>query len=858
MNIFHKVALEGLKKNKTRTVVTIFGVILSAAMITAVATFGVSLLQYMIKGAVQKYGAWQVAFLDADTSFVKERELDREVAEAVTFENIGYAALEADLNPGKPYVFIAGFQQEAFEKLPLNLISGRLPENDGEILVTGKASTDGGASYGVGDTITLAVGSRRNGNVTLGQDHAFTEEESLVPHSTRTYKVVGIMQTPVFERDSAPGYTLITRSEKADPQNTLSLFLTLLKPDQIHTYAENVAAGHSYILNNDVLRFMGLSDDASDRIFNTLLFSVGGIVIAIIMTGSIFLIYNAFSISLNERTRQIGILSSVGATARQLRGSVLFEGLCIGAVGIPMGILTGLGSIWLVILVVARNFVSLLYAGIPLTMYVSVPVLFAAAGVSLVTVLISAYLPAKRAVRVPIMECIRQTNEVKLESGTVKTSRLSQRIYGLEGTLALKNFKRNKRRYRSIVLSLVLSIVLFNATSAFVTNLEQTARQFKVVTTYDIGFGTQAMEDSAMLELYGQLKTAAGVTDSSYQSCMEFTATVPADKLSGDYWEATGGHTEENTVQLPLDVQFLDDRAYLNIIESLGLPPEEYTGSNSRVIAVGKIEQSDAEGVSELPDLFTVPSMDITVSPKGTGPEAARELKITIVETVPPDIPPVSGSYQKKLYDFQVMAPWSLKETLASTAPDTALRVKGLGFRSENPSQTLEEMTQIIQGMAVSCAYILLNTSRMLEESRNYIFIANVFAYTFIIMISLIAVANVFNTISTNIRQRRQELAMLRSMGMSEGKFNKMMCFECVFYGMRALLVGLPLAVFLCWLIYKAMFLGGADQIDFKLPWASMGISVFVVLLIIFVTMMYSVSKIKKENIIDALRDDMA
>jgi putative ABC transport system permease protein len=123
-------------------------------------------------------------------------------------------------------------------------------------------------------------------------------------------------------------------------------------------------------------------------------------------------------------------------------------------------------------------------------------------------------------------------------------------------------------------------------------------------------------------------------------------------------------------------------------------------------------------------------------------------------------------------------------------------------------------------------------------------------------MISLIAIANVFNTISTNIKLRRRELAMLRSVGMSDLNFNKMMRFECAFYGMRALLIGLPLAVASSWLIYKGMFIGGADNINFVLPWASIGISVFSVLLVIFVTMRYAVSKIRKENIIDALRDD--
>lgn len=98
---------------------------------------------------------------------------------------------------------------------------------------------------------------------------------------------------------------------------------------------------------------------------------------------------------------------------------------------------------------------------------------------------------------------------------------------------------------------------------------------------------------------------------------------------------------------------------------------------------------------------------------------------------------------------------------------------------------------------------------------------------------------------------------MLRSVGMSDKNFNKMMCFECIFYGMRALLFGLPLAVLSSWLIYKGMFIGGADNLDFILPWFSIGVSVFSVFSVIFITMLYAVSKIRKENIIDALRDDM-
>ena len=858
MNIFNKVAMQGLKKNRTRTIVTIIGVILSAAMITAVTTFGVSLMNYMAEVAASKYGDWQVAYLDADSSFKKEISSDKKVEKAVSFENIGYARSEGGENPNKPYFFIAGFSQRTFDALPVTLVSGRLPENDREILLSGKATTEGGASYALGDTISLAVGSRLEGDKKLSQSDPYKAgTEIFAPQEEKEYTVVGICRTPVFEEDSSPGYTLITRNEESMQGAEFSVFVSLWNPRQIHSFAKSAGDGHAYILNHNVLRIMGLSDDPSDRVFNALLYSAGVIVIAIIMVGSIFLIYNSFSISLNERMRQIGILSSVGATSKQLRNSVLFEGLCIGVVGIPAGVCLGLASIGLIISGITKKLSSIFYTGVSLTMDISALAIIGAAAISMITILISAYIPARKAAKTPVMDCIRQTNEIKVEAKAVRISRMTRRICGLEGTLALKNFKRNKKRYRSIVLSLALSIVLFVSTSALVTSMNHETKQAKVVTSYDLGFGTQAMDDADMLNLYDKLKLAEGVTESSYQDVVEYMCTVSPGELTEDYWKAAGGHSSDETVKLPMDIQFLDDNAYLKIVKDLGLPTEEYAGESGKIIAVGKVNDEKAEGVKDLKDMFISPSMDLAVMPKASaeaGEAQNQNISVTFVETVPPDSPLIAGAAEQRPYSFQVLAPWSMKAYLYPADNPADLKVKGLTFQSENPPKSEKEMKTIIQEASLTSAYTFMNTSDALEEGRNYIFVANVFSYTFIIMISLIAIANVFNTISTNIKLRRRELAMLRSVGMSDRDFNKMMRFECAFYGVRSLLFGLPVAIISSWMICKTMMV---DSHRFVLPWASIGISIISVFLVIFITMLYAVSKIRKENIIDALRDDM-
>ena len=861
MNIFYKIALEGLKKNRTRTLVTIIGVVLSTVMITGVTTFGVSLLDYMARGAIQKYGGWGAAFLNVDASFVQERSEDKEVTDTVTIENIGYAEAKNGTDPGRPYLFIAGFQEETFQALPITLLSGRLPEHDGEVLVSGSAMKECGISGKTGSTLELFVGSRMRGEQELSQADPYEAgAETFLPRKEKTYTVVGICRTPVFENEESPGCTLITKTDAEAGYNPLTLFVTLDQMRKVYSYTDQVKAGYPCILNYDVLRIMGISDRPSDKVFMAFLYSFGGIVLAIIMIGSVFLIYNSFSISLSERIREIGVLASVGATEKQLRNSVLFEGLCIGMAGIPIGILAGLGCIRGVISVVSGRFGAVLYTGVPLTTKVSLPAVAGATAVSLVTILISAWLPAKKAVSLPVMECIRQTNEIKVESGAMEIPQRKQRMYGLEGTLALKNFKRNRKRYRSIVLSLVLSILLFVSANALIESMQQSADGLKTVSDYDIGFGTQEMEDEELFRLYDKMKAISGISESSCRAVIAFSSRVSPDQLTDAYREAAGGGSAQEDQELLLEVHFFDDAFYQKLVKRLGLPAAEYMGQNGKMLAVAKIndDSDDVKGAEDLADLFQSASVELAISPKMTDGTTGQEQNVTITpaEFIPPDIPPfVDAAGQETLpYTLEIIAPWSVKETLVPSDVPAELRVKGMCFNTENASQAVEKMRRIIIEEGISCSYTLINSSEAFEQYRNYLFIANVFAWLFIALISLIAAANVFNTISTNIKLRRRELAMLRSVGMSDKDFNKMMRFECAFYGIKALAIGIPLSLLSSVLIVKTM---STDGTAFILPWAGIGISVLSVFLVIFVTMMYAVSKIRKENIIDALRDEI-
>lgn len=849
MNIFWKVSLQGMKGNRTRTLVTVVGAMLSTALFTTIVTFGTSLIGFMADAEIAKGGSWHVLFSDVSPSRLQEWEKDGEVLESVSFENIGYALLSGadEQSAEKPYLFVAGFTDETFEKLPVSLISGRKPENGSEILVPADSiAAKAGIRILLKDTLTLELGEREYGGEILTQCDPYRSDETLRTDRERTYTVVGTFERPGFELNESPGYTVITRADGAEEADSYSFYAALKDPRSVRDYGESKGGESAFAVNEDLLRFMGITEN---RVLNTFMYTVGGVLALIIMIGSVFLIYNSFHISLNERVHQYGILMSVGATAKQLRGAVLFEGACIGCMGIPAGIAAGIGCVSLLLPVVEKNFANILNSGVKFRLTVSFRALALAVLLSFITILLSAWLPAKKAVRRPIMDCIRGSGGIKLEAKKIRVSKRAWRRYGLEGTLALKNFKRNRKKYRSIVLSLTLSVVLTVTGSAFGTAVKKLAGVYTgQMADGDIQFVTDDMTEEEFGALCRKMEGIEGISGSTWQADYFYrarTGELPEDFLAS-YRASMGDGGAGAEQEITLYTQFIDDDIYREYVENVGLPVEEYMGPDGKILIC---VMNSAEHTT----FFEGQSMDFVFRSAADGTEK------TVCATFE-DSYPLDGVYILEgdpAYVFNVTAPLSMKERFAGFQTVDDKVHLGAFFWSENPAETLRQMQALLLAEEIMANYNLFNVARAFELYRNIDFIIDIFTRVFVFMISLIAVANVFNTISTNVRLRRRELAMLRSVGMSDRGFNRMMRFECAFYGMRTLLVGIPISLALSWMIHKAIMSVEEMDMAFTLPWGALGISIFEVFGIVFVTMAYATGKIRRENIIDALRDEM-
>lgn len=890
MNIFHKVTLQSLKKNKTRTIVTIIGIILSASMICAVTTFTSSMFHHALALTTYREGSWQAR--EEGTSFeTYEKVAESEKVEtAAYFQQLGYAELPERNNPDKPYLYVLGDGKNGEMLLPIHITSGHYPQSRDEILLPEHLQTNGGLFFKLGDTISLGLGERMSEEFTLGQHNPYTDEseekkEYIALRETRNYRVVGFYERLSYEIEdySSPGYTAITLAdEKPDPDALYDVYYCMKDPGEIYDFQMemNLVGG----TNDSMLHLMGTF--RNDH-FSNMLTGLAVIVIALIMFGSVSLIYNAFSISVSERTKQFGLLSSIGATKKQLAGMIRFEALVVSAIGIPLGILAGVGGIGVTLMLLGDKLVSL-GSEVTMKLHVSPLSILLAAVIALVTVLISAWIPSRRARKVSAVEAIRQTEDIKTKPKEVKTSKLTYRIFGLPGVLASKYYKRSKKKYRATVFSLFMSVVLFISASSFGDYLVEGMSDGYYSTEFDLSFfGTvENLKQTDHMKLLAQMRAADQVTAAACTQTTIADLNIPAEKLTDRAKETLKYTNWEEGQPLYYNLLFfVDDDSFRELLKMNGLSEEEYMDrENPKALAVSEVlyynpveqrheklnflKSGDMQITATVNRCFegyyrnhmecddndncTVYYYSLDENGEMLGiPEAQSRQQVTLnVGAVIRNLP----YYISLSQNLQLLYPMSAAKNVIPEYEPLG-EARDYMMQSSNHAVSYQAVKDLLEENKIPSAH-LVDLAETDESSRNLVTIVRVFSYGFIVLISLIAAANVFNTISTNVALRRREFAMLRSVGMQQRDFNKMMNFECLLYGTKSLLFGLPVAVLITYQIWRTMAEG--FRMNFRLPLTAMGIAVLSVFLVVFATMMYAMRKIKKDDLIDALKNENA
>ena len=846
MSILNDLTIKNLKLNKKRTIVTIVGIILSTALMVGIGLLFSSFQDYMIRETISYNGKYEAEY--GDVSLDKLNSIDKKDFSYFYQKPIGFSKFDS-ANEYKPYIYISSVDKEYFNEL--HLISGRFAENDSELVISNHINTNGGASYKIGDIITLKYGERVIEGVNTLANNEYYEEETLNIVGEKTYTIVGIVERSNFEDYSASGYSTFTL-DMNDKDGTANVFVMFNNKKKIIKQSEDLAKKLGYnnaiSYNSTLLALYG--ESTYGNIMKSMITMIV-IMLSLVSIGCIVVIYNSFAISVMERKKEFGLLSSIGATKKQLSYTVFFEALIEGIIGIILGICGAYIGIGTVILIINNLIGDILVLKLNLVtniVFIIIPVIF-----MILVIFISALVPSRRAAKVSPIEAIRQNDDIKINKKKIKTGKLVNKLFGIEGEIALKNIKRNKKKYRVTIVSLFISIVLFISFSSYMNYTIDTASSVMGEVPYDYQisyFGDDndidALDKISEIIKSNDVKEYVSYSANNLSIIGNYTYS---DEYLDFYKSAYGDDGIKALTNLKyqyISIYILDDISYNKYKELIGLDKDS-------VILLNKFK-----GVSYGNNKRV--NYDIPVINNGD-----INIKICNFDDNDEDVDTTKYCNKKidnifitnKSFDlieeFSYMSDFKLivNKKLYDNISDSGTHYTQYNIISDN-TDNIDKLTKELDKYD-NVNYT--NVKESMKQANNMILVVKILMYGFIGLITLIGVTSVFNTISTSMALRKREFAVLRSIGLTRKGFNKILFFESLFFGLKSLIYAIPVSLGVTIIIHYAL----ADMMSINsivIPWKAIIISIVSVFVIVLLTMMYSTSKIKKHNIIEQIREE--
>lgn len=846
MSILNRLTIKNLRLNKKRTIVTIIGIILSTALMVGIGLLFSSFQDLMIRDTIGYSGKYEAKYNDVD--LIKLNDIKNKNFTYFYEKPIGFSKIESS-NEYKPYMYITSVNREYFDEL--KLIEGDIPKNENEIVISNHVITNGGLDYKVGDIVTFTYGSRNiDGNITLANSE-LVDGEFLTNEGTHTYKIVGIVDRSNFESYSASGYTAFTVDVNSDNGN-VNLYVMFNKNKNIIKQSEELAKELNY--NGDINYNSTLLALYGESTYGNVMSSMGGmmiIMLSLVSIGCIIVIYNSFAISVMERKKEFGLLSSIGATKKQIKKSVFYEALVVGVIGIILGILGAYIGIGTVILIINNLISDMLEYKLYLVtnyLFIIIPVIF-----MIIVIGVSAFIPSRRASKVSPIEAIRQNDDIKINKKKIRTSKLVLKLFGIEGEIALKNIKRNKKKYRVTIVSLFISIVLFISFSSYMNYTLNTASSVMGEVPYDYRisyFGDdnnkEALDKINEIVKSSDVKEYVSYSVGNLSIIGNYTYSDEYLDFYKSAYDDDGIKALNNLKYQSIYILVLDDNSYNKYKKLIGLDKDSVILLNRfKGVSYGNNKRVNY-------DIPVINSGDINIKICNFD-DNDEDVDTTKYCNKNIDNIFVTNKSFDLIEEFSYMDDFKLivNKKLYDSISDGGADFTQFNIISDN-TNNIDKLTKELDKYN-NVNYI--NIKESMKQTNNLILVVKILMYGFISLVTLIGVTSVFNTISTGMALRKREFAVLRSIGLTRGGFNKMLFFESLFFGMKSLIFALPVSIGVTILIHYSL----ADMVSIStiiIPWKAIIISIVSVFIIVLLTMMYSSSKIKKHNIIEQIREE--
>jgi len=917
MGLIKKLVIKDLLLNKKRTIATIVGIVLSLALFVSVLTMYISAVDGLIDYNKKTSGNYHAVFYNVNPSDVDSFKNNREIETINDVKKIGYANIDykvSDKDSMKyDYACLQAIDKEQFKNLALDFVEGSFPTNEKEVLITNKYKLKFNVS--VGDTISLNIGKKvvdeeatkaaqaeNDKNNTDSKEKTKSEEveekTKVVDAKKESFKVVGVVTNSILHRnydtDSLPIITIATnntksvedslyiRYKKSSLDKWAKMTADILGIDEHSlgfynegfTYTDKVdeelkKAKYEYHINEGVL---SLEKSYIKNEYTRELVPIIIALIAIVMIGSIICIKNSFDISIMEKIKQHAMLKSVGATKKQIRKSVLFEASVMLLIAIPFGIGVGLLAAG-IMLRVTNYYIKDIIKNMQFNLSYSYEVIIIAVILVIMTIFISALLPAIKSSRISIIEAIKNSEQIKLKSKKIKAPKYIKKLFGIGGTISYKNMKRNKKKYRKVIIAISISVFLF------ITIFTLLSFVYKIMETeykLEYNVSTYMFDENKEMDLNSTLSfdniKRASIIKGNYRDVKDAKNTTEFKEAQN---KAYGGN---HTGDIPsyIEVCCLDKAEQNRYLKELGLSENDI---KDKAILINYVEASyydnndKKEEKIQVYDVNVNDTMELTEDVKdieSDGENATQgENKNNNITSTPVKIACVTDKTpfgMRKgtigtIYDNGVLVVSAeYFKKIFENAKDKYVDTRAF-YYSNDPDKLTSDIKTIFPDEEGGA--FIQNYAEVEKQYKKIMSLVSILIYGFIAALFVIGITNIFNTIVSSMQLRKREFATLKSIGMTKKEFRRMIRLESVFVGAKALLIGLVLgAVVILGVTYYALRkMGSFDLFNFKTiieftPFAAIAGSIVIVIAVILVIMLYSLNKINKQNIIETIRND--
>lgn len=886
MKVLNELSIKDLKLNKKRSIVIIIGIILSTALICGVAGLVTSFQKTFVETSKRNSGNYHTIFYDVPKDELKYIEENRGVENYYLSEELGFSYIpnaKVTTDEEKPYVNIISMDDNFLKNMAIDIKEGRLPENDSELAISTRINEKYKTNFKVGDTITLDVGelqledgtklNKHNSYLNNTGENEEIQQEEIVNSKAKTYKIVGIIERPetCIEPMEAPWFTTITKMQEIENKANIAVLYTnpydyvknteninKMEKSENNTEPQYTFGGlrnkyksykYDIKINSELLAYEGanLSDETLK-----LIYGLGAFIMAIVLVSSVFVIRNGFAISITERLKQYGMLSSIGATKKQIKKSVYFEGFILGIIGIPLGILNGILAIYILVQVVNYILKDFVTNSSLLTYSISWSAIIVSIVVATITIWLSCKKSAKKASKVTPIEAIRSSEDVKLKAKKIKCPKIITKIFKTGGEIAYKNLKRSKKKYRTTVISIIVSVVIFIAISSFIEYGFKMSSAYYTEIDYDYVVycnNNVSPEDKEeyLKEKEKNTKILADISNladvDEYSINKYNSLEMPMDDKHKaeltEYGKYIKEHYLANVEIDTVNIVSLSKDEYNRYLKKIG---GNYDSYKDGAILVDNNINTVENGKKAQGSMYNWKKGD-TIQGKINN----KDYSIKIIDKTEETVKGINNLYNTEA-TLIVSDEWLEKnigdyETISMYA------------KSKDADKLDEEIEQYKQEKNIEDSEIrIFNIQENAKAQNAVVLVISIFLYGFIGVITLIGITNIFNTITTNMNLRKKAFAMLKSIGMTKKEFNRMIRLESIFYGVKSLIIGIPIGILLSYGMYNVF--KDNMQMSYNLPLKAIIISIIFVSIIIGIIMKYSMSKINKQNIIETIRND--